>query len=155
MIGKMEKYYNLLEQNETGFTLIEHIIALSILTIIISLIVPVSFQRLDQMNDRQFLQLFSNDLLYTQNLAFHYPLDDVRLKLNKNNYAILIGFQNRVIVQRQLPKGWEINNDEIKQISFNKLGTVLKPGTVTIRTENNHYDIILPFGKGRERIVKR
>lgn len=151
----MEKFPNISSKFETGYTLVEHILTLSILAIIILLAAPLSFQRIDDMTHKQFLKLFSSDLLYTQNLAMHYPTDDVRMQLNKNDYEILIGFHNRVVIQRQLPEGWKINNDEIKKVSFNKFGTVLKPGTITINTGNKIYDIILPFGKGRERIVEK
>lgn len=143
------------KHQEVGFTLIEQLISLMIFMILILMITPFAFNRLSMIEEKQFLNVISHDILYAQNMAIQYPSHYTRLHLYPTHYEILTGHKVEHTVKRSIPKGWSISNNSFSEISFSKTGTIRQAGTITIKTSKNVYDLVLPLGKGREYIVKR
>src|SRR5699024_2676084 len=130
-------------------------ISLALLTTLMALIVPISFNRMNDLTEQQFLKIFSNDILYTQNLAMNYPEKNVRLRFRENHYEIVIDHSGKIEIKREIPPNWEIYSYTIDEISFNKVGTIRYAGTINIITPSATYEIVFPLGKGREYIVKK
>jgi|SRR5690625_2012036 len=149
---KMEKYrYNL--NNEVGFTLIEQIISLAVLAILISLITPMAFKRIDDMTEQQFIKRLSNDILYTQNMALTYPEEYPRLRFHEDSYVIRVGIMDNFRVKREIPSHWKIQTGSLEEISFTKAGTIRWSGAIKIITPSTSHELIFALGKGREYIV--
>jgi|SRR5690625_837768 len=151
----MEKFLYKIKKCEVGFTLIEQLISLTVLTVIIMLIVPITFHRMNDISEQQFLNVLSNDILYTQNMAFSYPEIYIRLRFYQDHYELIVGHFGNIPIRRSIPENWKISSSSLSEIIFSKNGTIRQGGTLTIVTPANTYDVVFPLGKGREYIVKR
>lgn len=151
----MEKFLYNPKKCEVGFTLIEQLISLMVLTIIIMLVVPIAFNRMNDINEQQFLKVLSNDILYIQNMAINYPETYTRIWFRENDYVIVGGYLGNVLTRRTIPDNWKITRHSLGEISFNKAGTIRQPGSLRIETPTNTYKVVFPLGKGREYIVKK
>lgn len=140
---------------EVGFTLIEQLMSLTILTILILMILPMTFTRMDDVEEQQFFKILSNDILYVQNMAINHPSLRTRLRFHQTHYEVLTGYIVEKSFRRPIPDGWKISSNYLSEIAFSKTGTIRQAGTITITTSNNKYDLIFPLGKGREYIVKK
>lgn len=136
------------EMDQTnGFTLIEVLFVLAVLSVLILISTPIQVSVLDNKTEEHFLETLEMDLLYMQSLAYnsrtHYRLtfpNQQRYVIKKNNATIL---------ERKVPDGWEIDIRTLSTISFNSNGTIREPGTFAIQTLTDQYNIVCPFGKGR------
>lgn len=152
----MEKFLNRINmKSQVGFTLLELLLVLSIWSLLLLLAIPLTFQKLQDIQEQQFLTTFEHDILYVQNLSLTSFTDHARLRLRDDSYEILSGYHQEVKMKRSIPPNWHINMREINDISFNKNGTIRKAGTITITTPSSTYDIVFPPGKGRCYIVKQ
>lgn len=142
---------------KNGFTLLELLIVLSIWSIITALSVPILFNNLEKVEERQFLETFKHDVLYIQYLATSAVDRHVQIRVNNGNYEIIDGSINksRPIIKREFPTDWEIDMRTVKRISFNENGTIRHAGTISIKTKHTNYSIVFPPGKGRCYIVEQ
>lgn len=151
---KMEKFrYKF--KNEFGFTLIEQIISLAILAILLALMTPIAFKRMDDLTEHQFINRLSNDILYTQNMALTYPEEYPRLRFHKDSYVIRVGVMDNFRVKREIPSHWRIQTGSLEEISFTKAGTIRWAGTIKIITPSAAHELVFALGKGREYIVNK
>jgi competence protein ComGD len=141
-------------ETEEGFTLLEVLIVLIIWSILILLIVPINFSHLEKQQEKYFFETFAFDVLYTQNLSTTTK-DYVQINLYENSYLIRRGYRGKIIVERELPSDWIIEEKLLQTISFDDKGRVRKPGNFVIRTKHKVYKVIFPFGKGRFHIVEQ
>ncbi|WP_235182525.1 competence type IV pilus minor pilin ComGD [Gracilibacillus boraciitolerans] len=137
--------------NQSGFTLIEMLIALSLTTIILAISFSISLKTYDTFQYQAFIEQFDKDLLYLQQLAMtkheNYYLHFER---QQNRYQIRKGGLGTNIIERSYPPKWEIEPVTLKlPIQFSPKGNLHKPGTLKIKTDYSVYFIICPFGKGR------
>lgn len=152
----MVKFIQLVQMiKQRGFTLLELLIVLGITSILLLLAVPITFNKLNEMEEKQFLNMFKHDVLYTQSLALSSFDDQVRLRIQDDYYEILSGNVNEVKTIRKIPSGWHFNTRTINDIAFKNSGTIRKAGTITVTTPHSTYDIVFPPGKGRCYIVKK
>lgn len=141
-----------MKDKELGFSLLETLVALSILAIILSISVPISHALLGKMTEEKVLEQFQYDVLFLQNQSM-VTNDYLRIKLNQNSYT-LIG--NKIEpIERKLPSGWRIDQRTLQSISFNENGTIRYAGTIQITAPTNSYIIVFPIGKGRGYIEKQ
>ncbi|HLS08042.1 competence type IV pilus minor pilin ComGD [Lentibacillus sp.] len=130
-----------------GFTLIEVLFVLGVLSVLVFLSAPLQVSVLDKKTEESFLETLEMDLLYMQSLSYnsrtHYRLtfpDQGRYVIKKNQATIL---------ERKVPEGWKIDARTLPTVSFNKNGTIRAPGTLAIKTLSEQYNLICPLGKGR------
>ncbi|WP_067730401.1 competence type IV pilus minor pilin ComGD [Oceanobacillus damuensis] len=140
--------------SETGFTMIELLFVLSILSIVLFLFPPFNLESIEKQQEKQFLETFKFDVLYVQNLSNLVTNEKVFIRLYNDHYKILQGF-TKTIAQRDYPGGMEIDSRGNPDISFNENGTFLYPRTIRITTKHSAYDIIFQLGKGRFYIAER
>ncbi|MFA1821548.1 competence type IV pilus minor pilin ComGD [Virgibacillus oceani] len=138
-------------KNKNGFTLIEMLIALSIVMIMLLLVVPISLSTLDAAEEEQFLQTLEFDVLYIQSMAGENLLTSIRFA--DDHYRIIRGNQEGFI-KRDYPKDVTINSRISNEITFDHRGSIRNPRTIEIHTKNASYRMIFPFGKGRYYIEK-
>src|SRR5690625_1233153 len=110
--------------DQVGFTLIEQLISLTIFIILTLLLVPMTFNRMHDIEEQQFFEVLSNDILYVQNLALKYPDTYSRLRIFDAHYEILSGHNLKDSIKRPLPKQWKVSSRNLKEISFSKNGTI-------------------------------
>lgn len=143
-----------MSHNQQGFTLIEILVVLSLFTILLTLIFPISYSLLENKTEEKVLELFQYDILFLQNQSVANGREDyLRMVFSKDGYTIT-DTKNELFTRR-LPEDWEIDTRTLNYISFKHNGTTRYSGTIEIISPNNRYTVTFPIGKGRGYIVKR
>lgn len=138
--------------NKNGFTLIEVLFVLGIVSVLLLLSAPLNISTLEKLQDEQFLQVFEFDVLSIQSKATTTN-ESIKIILMPDRYKILVSHGKPIV--RPYPTGWKRGNRTINEISFNKNGALRNPGSIQFTTKNAVYVIIFPLGKGRFYIVKK
>ncbi|TFJ93681.1 competence type IV pilus minor pilin ComGD [Lentibacillus salicampi] len=132
---------------QNGFTLIEVLFVLGLVSVLILISAPIQLSVLDKKTEENFLETLEMDQLYMQSLSYN-SRSRYRLAFTGNKqYTIKKSGKN--ILERKVPEGWEIETRTLPNISFNKNGTIRKPGTMAIKTPTRQYNLVCPLGKGR------
>ncbi|HLR62415.1 MAG TPA: competence type IV pilus minor pilin ComGD [Lentibacillus sp.] len=131
-----------------GFTLIEVLFVLVVLSVLILIAAPIQASVLDKKTEESFLETLEMDLLYMQSLSYN-SRTNYRLAFPDQDRYVIKSTAHQDILERKVPEGWTINTRVIKTISFNKNGTIREPGTMAIYTPTTHYNLVCPLGKGR------
>src|SRR5699024_12147145 len=140
--------------NNQGFTLLEVIFALTVLTIINSINVNIIFSTIDKQTEKQFFELLFSDLLIIQTAS--NGKNNVRAYVDFDDffYPVHISDDKDKKMTRPYPIGWKKDHRPYRRISF-KNGTIREPGTILIQSDDADYRIIFPLGKGRGYIDKQ
>lgn len=142
-------------KSNRGFTLLEVIFTLSMLSIIVSLSAPIIFSILDSQSEKQFFDLLFSDLLLIQIASHGVNSGKAYVEFEDYSYTVHVdknGYKRKI--KRSYPSGWKKDERLFDEISF-KNGTIRKPGTILIQSENTDYRIIFPLGKGRGYVDKQ
>lgn len=139
---------------ERGFTLLEVIIVMGICSIILLLLVPITYRQVEIRQEETFLESFEFDLLYMQRLSL-LTQEPVSLRERNHQYVILTGAREDVILRKNIPNGWKLDMKSLPYISFDHNGRIRQPFTIILYTRNSKYNIIFPMGKGRAYAVKQ
>lgn len=133
--------------NNKAFTFLELIVALSILTVLLILAVPIKNNLTNSIKEKMFLETLHNDVLLLQKLSmasqemlsidFREDYYTVNLKNIRPNYI------------RQYPSSLDLSTNKIFKLSFNYKGTIRQPYTFRFKFKNKTYKYICPLGKGR------
>lgn len=137
---------------QAGFTLIELLVVVSIVTLILAITLPVSFSLLEKKTEEKILQLLQYDILFMQNESIGNQ-KYLRMIFTSSSYQIVDN--EKKLLERKLPEGWEIKKRTLDSISFNHNGTIRKAGTIQIISPTNQFNIVFPIGKGRGYIAKQ
>ena len=133
---------------QNGFTLLEILIVLGVWSLLILLSAPLHISSIEKHQEKQFLKTFESDVMYVQNFSVGAPDRSIVLQFREDGYSVL----NRVsdeIIRRKTPAGSIIDFRTNKELTFNKHGSISKPGTISFKTKNTKYNIIFPLGKAR------
>ncbi|WP_112181301.1 competence type IV pilus minor pilin ComGD [Paraliobacillus zengyii] len=141
---------------DSGFTIIELLIVLSILSILLVIGTTFHIKTYQTYQFNRWYQIFESDIMFMQqqtiaSMGSFYML----IKPSSHTYEIRNGGLGEIIIERPIPDTWEIKLDTLTMpLSFSTNGTVKQPGKFQIRTPSNSYDITFPFGKGRSYLVE-
>lgn len=140
---------------KNGFTLVELLFVLGILTVLLLLAVPISTSSLEKQQEKQFLETFESDVLYIQAMASSTPNSYYKIKFYENEYELISGsgFTSSTIA-RQYPPGWKFFIRPFREISFKPNGSIRRAGTIDIRSEKAVYKAVFQPGKGRFYIAR-
>jgi len=141
-------------KKQNGFTLLEILIVLGIVSVLILLSSPLYFSSLDKQQETQFLETLKFDVLYSQSLSISSSHQATVIEFTESDYTIR-DRTNKTLIRRNVPSGSSIDYRTSRQISFNNHGTVRKPGTITLKTKHDKYKIVFPLGKARCYIEKQ
>lgn len=144
--------------NRNGFSLLELLFVLVIVSILILVSVPFYFKSLEKQQEKQFIETLEFDMLYIQSMAMHIRKEDVAKQMEniffgENDYRIHLRETGEMII-RKYPKNFKVDVRVRSKISFNEKGTIRHPGNIQIKTKHSVYSVIFPLGKGRFRIVE-
>lgn len=137
-----------------GFTLLEVIFVLAILSILISLSAPIIFTTLEDQNEKQFFETLNSDLLLIQTASHGTTATDASIVFNDQSYTVRVLGKEEKVMNRTYPTGWKSDGRAFKRISF-KNGTIRQAGTILLQSAESDYRIIFPLGKGRGYIEKQ
>lgn len=141
--------------NKSGFTLIEVIFVMGVVSLLLVLSAPIKVSILDNQKEQQFLTTLENDLLFMQSISY-LSEDYFEMEIKSDSYTISRGrHENKKVLRRSFPADWKFNLTTIEGlISFNRFGTIRQPGTIFLTTNKSSYKIVFPLGKGRCYIEK-
>ncbi|UJL44839.1 prepilin-type N-terminal cleavage/methylation domain-containing protein [Virgibacillus sp. NKC19-16] len=140
-------------KKQSGFTLVELLLVLSILSILLLLSVPLNISGLQKHQDKQFLETFQYDVLYIQNLAAT-TTDDKRVYIRFHNDRYEIIVERKTLETRYYPDGWEVDPRAMGELSFKSTGTIRQPGRIKMTSKHDTYFVVFPLGKGRGYVVE-
>lgn len=140
--------------NNQGFSLLEVIFMLTVLSIIISLSAPLIFSTLDKQTEKQFFDVLFSDLLLIQTASHGINDTNASIVFNESSYSVRILEETDRVMTRSYPSGWKTDERAFKRISF-KNGTIRQAGTIFLQNEENGYRIVFPLGKGRGYVDKQ
>ena len=141
-------------EQKNGFTLLELLVVLSIWSVLLLLVTPLTFTQIDERKEKLFLETLEFDLLFMQRLST-LTKDDVRFGIRKDKYVILQGHNENVVSTREIPAGWKFDMRSLKYIAFDENGRVRQPITIVLTTNRSEFKIVFPLGKGRSYVVKQ
>lgn len=142
----------MINKGTKGFTLLEMLFVLSVLSIIILLLPPIKHNLLTKERERRFLEILHYDVLYIQSLAM--TTDEITfIRFHEDHYVVIQGVQNE-LYKRIAPDGWSIYMHSLENISFTHKGIIRKPGNIRFKTPHTEYKLVCPLGKGRCYIVE-
>lgn len=150
-MDQLEMYRNLANQN--GFTLMEMLIVLSIVSLLFLILPSINIKSLENQQDKQFLETFKFDVLYVQNMSTLVTTDKAYIRIYKDHYKIRQ--KDKIIAERPYPKGLSINHAGHGDIRFHEKGTFIYPRTMIITTRHAVYKAVFQPGKGRFYIAKQ
>ncbi|GGA68310.1 competence type IV pilus minor pilin ComGD [Ornithinibacillus halotolerans] len=143
---------DLQQTKQSGFTLIEILVVLSVISIVLLISIPISTSFIERKNEETVLHILEYDLLYLQNQTLGSSYYN-RIVLYEDRYVIETSDNKDII--RNLPTGWRINRRQYRSIAFNEYGTIRQAGTIQLISPKNKYNIVFPPGKGRGYIEKQ
>ncbi|WP_226035032.1 competence type IV pilus minor pilin ComGD [Aquibacillus saliphilus] len=144
-------------KNTNGFTLIEVLIVLSASIVLLSIGSLFQTHVIKHYQEDQFLQLFQSDVLYMQYITLiKRETFNMTIHPDQHNYIIRKGGTGKIITKRNIPSNWNVQLMTLTMpISFTFNGTIKNPGMFSIKTGESHYQVFLPFGKGRGYIIEK
>lgn len=134
-----------------GFTLIEMLFILMVLSILTVLFIPQIVKTIEKQQSIHFFKLFDSDILFIQNQTMNSD-DTYRITLTKDYYMIVK--ENREIEKREYPNHLTLSQRNVR-IYFSKSGTVTSPQTIRFQDRYHTYRVVFPLGKGRHYIEVR
>ena len=145
--------------NQSGFTLIESIIVLSIFLLIASLSIFLIKPHYLLFEKERFISIFTSDILFSQQYAISQQRKlFVYIDLIENDYYVLDTVTNKRIIDREIPASVEILQGTLgkREIEFFILrdGGTTKFGTFYFKVEQNQYKVVFQIGAGRFYVVK-
>ncbi|RDW19191.1 DNA transport machinery protein [Oceanobacillus arenosus] len=133
--------------NTKGYTLLEMLMVLAIISIMLLLIVPINKSSIEKVQTTKFIELLEYDILLVQNFTTTKE-ELIRIRFYDERYNILQG-TNSVLATRKYPPGFQIDYRGDDTIMFNNYGSMINPRTIAMRVGNKKYLLVFPLGKGR------
>ena len=145
--------------NQSGFTLIESLIVLSVFLLIASLSIYLIKPHYLLFEKERFISIFTSDILFSQQYAISQQRKlFVYIDLIENDYYVLDTVTNKRIIDREIPASVEIVQGTLgkRDIEFFILpdGGTTKFGTFYFKVEQNQYKVVFQIGAGRFYVVK-
>lgn len=140
-----------------GFTLIEVLLVISIVTIMVAVTGVIQSRTHDKLQFERWYQQFDRDILFLQQQTMLTRTNDqFNIRPSTNSYEIRSSPLEAPSLQRDMPSEWEVSLLTLQMpLSFTRAGTIRNPGMFRIVTKHNRYDVYFPFGKGRSYFVKK
>lgn len=136
---------------KNGFSLIEVLIVLSILTTLLFIGGSIQIRTYDTYQFKQWYALFESDLLQLQQdtiVSVNSPY--LLIRPGGNSYEVRNSPTEKPIIKRSIPKNLKIRLYSFNNpLSFSKSGTIKRPGKFQVVSKYSKWEIIFPLGKGR------
>lgn len=134
------------DNHEQGFSFLEILFVLSIISILLFLSQPLHISILENQHEKNFLKNLLSDVLYIQNMTVT-KAEDAKIVFLDDHYRVQVN--KNIIHTRSYPSNLSKRKSNLGVISFNEHGTIVQPGTIRLSNDNTTYNIICPLGKGR------
>ncbi|MGM7681546.1 competence type IV pilus minor pilin ComGD [Cytobacillus sp. Hm23] len=138
-------------KNERGYTLIEVMIVLAIVSIMASVSVLQINPLIEKRKVAHFFAQLENDIFYAQIYALSNQKSITLLFSNQDStYYVLSNGMSSPIMQRSFDKGFNIEKGTLGlSISFRSNGAISQAGTLIVNHHDKKYKVVFLLGKGR------
>ncbi len=136
-----------------GFTMVEMLFALMILSILTLLVVPSIIKTVERQETKHFFAVLESDILYIQNQALG-TRDNVRIVFDEEFYVVISEWKTEEI-KRHYPEHLQYANKINNRVAFNNNGTIINPTTFKFKDKKITYQLVFPLGKGRHYIEEQ
>ncbi|OAS85117.1 competence type IV pilus minor pilin ComGD [Metabacillus litoralis] len=142
--------------HKNGFTLVESLLVLSIVTIMSFVLIVNIFPIYHEKVIETFLEQFEKDMMYAQQYAL---VNDepvyILFAVERNQYKIVTGESAKTLLSSNYQHKIQIEGVTLKnRVTFNSNGSIQKSGTMLITYNGSSYKVIFYLGKGRMKIEK-
>lgn len=138
-----------LHKQQSGFTLIEILIVLMIVTTITSISILKLSSTISGKKIDHFFEQFSNDMNLAQMNALSHsrPVQIIFSELDPSYKVVM---NQSIIIERNLPKKFSINTGTLGgTYTYLSDGNISKSGSILIHYEKRSFKIVFLLGKGR------
>lgn len=142
-------------KNNRGFTLLEMLLVLFIITTISSIVFQFSIKLTEKREVEEFFNQLLLDIQRVQALAIEEERTITFVFHDKNIYKAYYEFGGKSILEKSFPTGIELNiYSNLKEIVFYSSGEIGKFGTVLFNTPFGEKRLIVNMQKGRLRLAE-
>lgn len=139
---------------ESGFTFLEMILVLAVLSIMTAIILPIGDKWIQMASEEDALQLFMASVYDIQTYSMaNNVATGLEFKDSGTEYitSYLKKGEGRIEITRNVfPDGMQlVMSSHLKTIEFGGNGDILKPGTMAFLTSSGHVEIRFQFQRGR------
>lgn len=135
--------------NEDGFTLLELLIVLMIVSTVFLFVIPAMGKTVMKHNRDQFFEQLLSDIFYAQNQVLNREKAGI-IHIYPDYYFFDLSDEKRTVWYPE-----DLRNEfRLTTISFLTKGAIKNPDSYLFRTDNVRYRLTFPFGKGRGYIVE-
>ena len=134
-----------------GFTLIEVMISLAILSLSLLIIYPMCQKSLETFEFNRVLSTFRDDISLVRQHNMLTPKTPWQLKIDATatRYEIKASVGNQLILSRTLPKGFHFSTgNRVHIITFNTSGNINRAHTLPVLGPNQQANIVFSVGLG-------
>jgi competence protein ComGD len=137
-------------RSKRGFTLIEMLVVLSVVTILISL-GGLSFRSISLIMDKKmFISQLEADLYYAQSYAMNRKLEVyVQFYAEANRYVAMDNNHVRIIDRTFSPNNKMLSGSNLTAFSITPDGNISRFGTMYFKTGNEKIKLVVNIGRGR------
>ncbi|WCN38876.1 competence type IV pilus minor pilin ComGD [Aneurinibacillus uraniidurans] len=136
---------------ERGFTLIEMLLTITILTCMLAIIMPVVQYSVQRMQERQYIEQLTADLYWAASEArCRQSTITINFAADASGYTIRTAY-GQPLKQAPLPVGFRLyHNFQGLMVYFNELGHISRAGTIRlINPEGKERKVVLYIASGR------
>jgi competence protein ComGD len=135
---------------ESGFTFLELILVLAVLSILTAIILPIGDRWIRATTEDDALQLF---IASVQDMQAYSMANSVITKLefkHSGSEYTTSELSGKVISRNVFPKGMHLTNSSTSsKVEFQANGDIIKTGTLAFRTSSGQIEIRIQFQRGR------
>lgn len=144
---QMAKYFHRLNE-EAGFTLVELLLVLAIISVILLIAVPPALSAYETKQKELFFDLLEADLLNSQSYSMQQG-NILHLIFREDHYFLYNPQEESERIIRYYPNDLRANNFVNTRISFNQKGSVIPVTTLILSSDVARVKLVFPLGKGR------
>lgn len=136
--------------NQRGFTLIEMLLVLLVLTIVVGIGIPGYRVMEIEKEEQRFFELLLQDIYFAQSESYRSQTSTIVVfNAERNYYDVVKNLLNKIST-REMPKTVSFkSSSNISQIYFSSKGSIQSSGTLRFQTSTGEKTIVVHLGKGR------
>lgn len=135
--------------NEQGFTLLELLIVLLIISTVFMFVLPSMAKTVNRQAHLHFFDELNSNIFFMQNYVLNRGKSSV-INIQRNRYRFSRSYSWTTHPYPDNLRGPDI----LGKIEYSTKGSIKQPDSYIFSSDNIRYKVIFPFGKGRGYIVE-
>ncbi len=137
-------------QSNKGFTLLEIMFVVVVLSVILSIALIQVKPTWDWLQKKMFISQIQSDLYYAHSYAINRKETVViRISEAKNEYEARASSSNHLLFHRSIPRPIHITQSNLNHFHLTPQGTISNFGTVQFTSNGQSFKLTFHIGRGR------